>query len=139
MVLINYVATSHHSHRYFLEKDSLESGAQSFLEFLIQCATQDEFQGAGKKTLLTTKDEDIELKKLLLTGILYVTSDTQNNLAHQTLIETSFFGALLLFLDPNASQPSIARYQPGQLRELQLHALAVLTNLLVLLPEHFHS
>jgi hypothetical protein len=36
MVLINYIATSTQSHKYFLEKDGIET---SFLEFLIQCAT----------------------------------------------------------------------------------------------------
>ena len=45
---------------------------------------------------------------------------------------------LLLFLDPAQSTlPSIARYQPGQLRDLQLHVLSVITNVSPMLPEHF--
>lgn len=94
MILINYVATSTQSHRFFLERDHVEGSPQSFLEFLIQCATQDEFSAAAngslKKPLLTTKDEDIELKKLLLTGILYLTRDPLNTQAHQTLMDTNF-------------------------------------------------
>jgi hypothetical protein len=39
-VLINYIATSVQSHQFFLEK---ENGEFSFLEFLIQCVVQDEF------------------------------------------------------------------------------------------------
>jgi len=81
MVLINYVATSLESHKFFLEKD--ESETQSFLEFLIQVAIQDELTaGEGKKPLLTAKDEDLELKKLLLTGILYLVRSTSNTQAH---------------------------------------------------------
>ncbi len=81
MVLINYVATSLESHKFFLEKD--ESETQSFLEFLIQVAIQDEMTaGEGKKPLLTAKDEDLELKKLLLTGILYLVRSPSNTQAH---------------------------------------------------------
>lgn len=71
-------------------------------------------QGSSqKKYQLTTKDEDIELKKLLLTGILYLVRDPANLQAHQTLIDTHFIQALLLFIDPNTTTPSILRYQPA--------------------------
>lgn len=81
LVLINYIATNQDSHKYFLEKDDGES--QSFLEFLIQVAIQDELTaGDGKKQMLSAKDEDLELKKLLLTGILYLVRSPDNNMAH---------------------------------------------------------
>ena len=92
-----------------------------------------------KKFQLTTKDEDIELKKLLLTGVLYLVRDPSNTQAHQTLIDTGFIRAMLLFLDPNTTVPSILRYQPAQLKELQIHILALLTNMIPLIPEHFHQ
>lgn len=112
-VLINYVATSMSSHQVFLEKDSRVGNDSTFLEFLIKNVIYDEVSSGGKKYHLTTKDEDIELKKLLLTGILYLVRDPSNTQAHQTLIDTGFIRALLLFLDPNTTTPSILRYQPA--------------------------
>lgn len=58
-------------------------------------------QSGSKKFLLSTKDEDIELKKLLFTGILYLVRDPENSQAHQTLIDTNFVKALLMFIDPS--------------------------------------
>ena len=84
-VLINYIATSLASHSAFLEKDSRTGDDSSFLEFLIKNAIYDEVSGgsnSNKKYYLTTKDEDIELKKLLLTGILYLVRDPSNTDAH---------------------------------------------------------
>jgi ubiquitin C-terminal hydrolase len=82
-VLINYVATSLQSHSFFLERDSSYGDGQTFLEFLINQAVFDELNQVGsKKFLLSTKDEDIELKKLMLTGILYLVRDSENKQAH---------------------------------------------------------
>ena len=75
----------------------------------------------------------------MLTGILYLVRDPSNTEAHQTLINTGFIRAILLFLDPNTTAPSILRYQPAQLQELQIHILALLTNIIPLVPEHFHQ
>lgn len=89
-VLINYLATSPLSHQFFLDKD--DPSGISFLEFMIRCVTQDELATSGqKKPLLTIKDEDVELKKLLLTGILYICREKSNTEAHQVLIDTNFF------------------------------------------------
>jgi hypothetical protein len=143
-VLINYIATSISSHQVFLETDSRTGTDSTFLEFLIKNAIYDEVTpnngpAGTKKFQLTTKDEDIELKKLLLTGVLYLVRDPSNTQAHQTLIDTGFIRAMLLFLDPNTTVPSILRYQPAQLKELQIHILALLTNIIPLIPEHFHQ
>ncbi len=118
-VLINYVATSLQSHSFFLERDSRNGDDRTFLEFLINQAVFDELNQTGsKKFLLSTKDEDIELKKLMLTGILYLVRDPENTAAHQTLVDTGFIKALLMFIDPSSQSPSIQRYQPAQLCEL---------------------
>lgn len=139
-VLINYVATSLQSHSFFLERDSSNGDGQTFLEFLINQAVFDELNQVGsKKFLLSTKDEDIELKKLMLTGILYLVRDSENKQAHQTLIDTGFIKALLMFIDPNSQAASVQRYQPAQLSELQIHCLSLLTNIIPMIPEHFHQ
>jgi cilia- and flagella-associated protein 69 len=114
-VLINYIATSISSHQVFLETDSRTGTDSTFLEFLIKNAIYDEVTpnngpAGTKKFQLTAKDEDIELKKLLLTGVLYLVRDPSNTQAHQTLIDTGFIRAMLLFLDPNTTVPSILRY-----------------------------
>ena len=113
-VLINYIATSLSSHQAFLEKDSRTGSDLTFLEFLIKNVIHDEVSsfasGSAKKYHLTTKDEDIELKKLLFTGILYLVRDPKNLQAHQTLIDTGFIRAVMQFLDPNTLSSSILRY-----------------------------
>lgn len=44
-----------------------------------------------------------------------------------------------MFIDPNTTASSITRYQPPQLKELQIHCLAVITSILPMIPEHFHQ
>lgn len=44
-----------------------------------------------------------------------------------------------MIIDPSTSAPSITRYAPPQLKELQIHGLALITCLLPWIPEHFHS
>lgn len=74
--MINYIVTCEESHSFFLEKESEED--RSFLEVLLHYATHDELYSvasAGKykeKALFTTRDEDVEFKKLLWTGVLYL-------------------------------------------------------------------
>ena len=78
-VLINYIATSYQSHKFFLEQDN----DTSFLEFIVKSFVQDELLGSPqKKPSLSIKEEDVELKKLFLTGILYLARDPANIEAH---------------------------------------------------------
>ena len=45
-----------------------------------------------------------------------------------------------MFLDQSInSTQSIARYQPPQQKELQIHVLTILTNLIPLVTENFHQ
>lgn len=109
LILINYIVTSPASHKFMLERDSPDHA--SFLEMLIWYATHDElnqqinFVGDGTaksiKPLFTTRDEDVEFKKLLWTSILYTARSPENSEAHQTLIEKDFVHALLVYIDPN--------------------------------------
>jgi len=44
-----------------------------------------------------------------------------------------------MFIDPNSQAASVQRYQPAQLSELQIHCLSLLTNIIPMIPEHFHQ
>ena len=92
-ILINYIVTSTASHKFFLEKESPDTeSSESFLEAIIDYATHDElntkvnFVGDGGsksvKPLFTTRDEDVEFKKLLWTCVLYLVRDIENVEAH---------------------------------------------------------
>ena len=86
-ILINYVVTCKESHEWFLES---EGPMGSFVEALVWIATHDElnekvgFVGEApsssktEKPLFTTRDEDVEFKKLLWTSILYLARDPNN-------------------------------------------------------------
>ena len=97
-ILINYVVTCIQSHRFFLERETPNDS--SFLEAIIYYATHDElnskvnFVGDGTsksvKPLFTTRDEDVEFKKLLWTCVLYLIRNPDNFEAHQCLIEKNF-------------------------------------------------
>lgn len=149
-ILINYVVTCHASHQFFLERET--PGESTFLEAILFYATHDElnsklnFVGDGNNTtaktvkpLFTTRDEDVEFKKLLWTCILYVVRDSANDEAHRCLIDNSFMQALLMYVDPNNSSLSTHRWQPPQLKEIQIHGLSVMSSLIPLIPDHFHS
>lgn len=89
-ILINYVVTCLVSHKYFLEREI--PGEMNFLECILHYATHDElnssinFVGDGTsksvKPLFTTRDEDVEFKKLLWTCVLYLVRDPSNEEAH---------------------------------------------------------
>ncbi len=85
-ILINYVVTCKASHLFFLERETPNDS--SFLEAILFYSTHDElnskvsFVGDGSNTgaktdkpLFTTRDEDVEFKKLLWTCVLYLVRD----------------------------------------------------------------
>jgi cilia- and flagella-associated protein 69 len=121
-ILINYVVTSTASHKFFLERETPSDS--TFLEALLYYSTHDElnskinFVGDGASTnkslkpLFTTRDEDVEFKKLLWTCVLYLVRDPDNIEAHNCVIEKNFMQALLMYIDPNNSSLSTHRWQP---------------------------
>lgn len=81
-ILINYVIIEKTSHDFFYLKDPQDGG--SLMDTLLHYATVDEFysleqgdniQPGQEKYVFTTNDEDIELKKLLWTTVLYASRD----------------------------------------------------------------
>lgn len=82
------------SHQFFLERETPNDS--TFLEAILFYATHDElnnkvnFVGDGTagstgktvKPLFTTRDEDVEFKKLLWTCVLYIVRDMENKEAH---------------------------------------------------------
>jgi len=108
-ILINYVVSAPTSHKFFLERET--PGHSNFLASLIRYSTHDELNsqisfasdGSSKqvKPLFTTRDEDVEFKKLLWTAVLYVVRDPDNDGAHRTVVDHHFLEALLTYIDPN--------------------------------------
>lgn len=85
-ILINYVVIEKESHPYLFEKD-MQDG-RSLIQSIMYYATVDEFyslehgdkiQPGQEKYLFSTNDEDIELKKLLWTTILYASKDADSH------------------------------------------------------------
>jgi hypothetical protein len=145
-ILMNYVIIEKKSHEFFFEKDPQEG--RSLMDTIMHYATVDEIysleQGDNihpgqEKYVFTTTDEDIELKKLLWTTILYSGRDADCATAHKEIMEQNFLNCIMMYLDPQSSNPQLHRWQPPQLQELQIHGLSLLCNLLPLIPEYIHS
>jgi hypothetical protein len=85
------------SHKFFLERET--PNESTFLEAILFYSTHDELNGKvnfvggdstnmnntgskNVKPLFTTRDEDVEIKKLLWTCVLYLTRDSGNIEAH---------------------------------------------------------
>jgi hypothetical protein len=145
-ILINYVVIEKQSHGFFFEKDPTDG--RSLIQSLMHYATVDEFysleqgekiQPGQEKYLFTTNDEDIELKKLLWTTVLYASKDADCQQAHKEIMDQNFLNCILMYLDPHSNNPQLHRWQPPQLQELQIHGLSLLCNLLPLIPEYIHS
>ena len=98
-------------------------------------------QPGQEKYVFTTNDEDIELKKLLWTTVLYASRDSECAQAHKEIIQTGFLNYLIMYLDnrDTSNNPQLTRWQPPQVQELQIHALSIICNLLTLIPEYIHS
>jgi hypothetical protein len=88
--------------------------------------------------MFTTRDEDVEFKKLLWTCVLYIVRDSGNEIGHQSVVQRDFLSAILMYIDPSNSGFTANRWQPPQLKEIQIHGLSVLSSMIVLVPEHFH-
>ncbi len=137
-ILINYALNSPLSHKYFLSKDSEKD--QSFFETLLKYAAHDELALQGdaekeEKLLFTSKEEDTEFKKLLWTSISSLIKDETRALVHQAVIDSHFINALLFYFNTDQSILAAHRWQAPQLREMQLHALSVITSIIVIMPE----
>jgi hypothetical protein len=146
-ILVNYVAACPESHRFFLDKEEDNPDSHSFLDVIQFYATHDElgsnpaFVGDTVdkfKPILTTREEDVEFKKLLWTCILYVVRDPENIQAHQSLMDKDFVSAILMYIESQATSPTLSRWQSPQLKEIQIHGLQILSSLINLIPEHFH-
>ena len=61
----------------------------------------------------------------------------QKSEAHQIIQDKEFLSSLLVYLDSNS--PIMHRWQPPQLKELQIHALQILGYLINIIPEHFNQ
>ena len=137
--MINYALNTPSSHQYFLSKDS--ENAIIILIVLLKYAAHDELilreeEKKDKKLLFTSKEEDTEFKKLLWTSILSLIKDDSKNEIVQSVIESKFINALLLYFNPDYRDVlSAHRWQAPQLREMQLQALCVISRIIVIMPE----
>lgn len=73
--------------------------------------------------------------------MLYASRDADCQQAHKEIMESGFLNYLIMYLDnrETSSNPQLTRWQPPQVQELQIHALAMICNLVTLIPEYVHS
>jgi hypothetical protein len=85
---------------------------------------------------LTT--EDLEFKKLILSGILLgVESDNKKIL--EIVGNSNFIQSMLDYIHPLSSNHAVIRWSAPQLREIQLHCLNILSNLIVYMKDYFYQ
>lgn len=93
-ILMNYVIIEKSSHSFFFEKDPQDG--RSLMDAIMHYATVDEIysleQGDSihpgqEKYMFGVTDEDIELKKLLWTTILYSGRDSDCTVAHKEIMD----------------------------------------------------
>jgi len=70
------------------------------------------------KPIFTTRDEDVEFKKLVWTSILYIVRQPENAVAHQALQEKDFISAVLMYIDNQQTSTLLSRWQSPQLKEV---------------------
>jgi hypothetical protein len=140
-ILINYTLNSPLSHKFFLTKDMEDN--TSFFEVLLKYATHDELvlQGESEedKLLFTSKEEDTEFKKLLWTSISSLIKEDTAKYIHKLLVDYKFINALAFYFGNDQTVFAAHRWQAPQLREMQLNALSVITNIIVIMPEEFRQ
>jgi hypothetical protein len=54
-------------------------------------------------------------------------------------MDQNFLNCIMMYLDPHSNNPQMHRWQPPQLKELQIHGLSVLCNLMPLIPDFIHG
>ena len=141
-ILINYTLNSPLSHKFFLSKDIEDD--TSFFEVLLKYATHDELvlqsdYDNQEKLLFTSKEEDTEFKKLLWTSISSLIKEDTKKYIHKPVVDSKFIRALAFYFSNDQSVFAAHRWQAPQLREMQLNALAVITNIIVIMPEEFRQ
>jgi hypothetical protein len=72
----------------------------------------DNIQPGQEKYVFTTNDEDIELKKLLWTTVMYASRDADCDYAHKEIINTGFLNFLIMYLESTStsSNPQLHRW-----------------------------
>lgn len=91
-----------------------------------------------KKAEFGTNIEDLEFKKLLWSGIL-TAIQSNNPQVLQFTQDVDFLKYLLLYIDPSSNSYAVNRWSAPQLREIQLHALSVLSNIILYMKDDFEQ
>lgn len=140
---MNYMLAIPQCIEHFLEKTNLVTGETeySFFETLVGCASIDEetffdtrIRMGDKKAEFGTNIEDLEFKKLLWSGIL-TAIQSSNPQVLQVIQDVDFLKYLLLYIDPSSNSYAVNRWSAPQLREIQLHALSVLGNVILYMKD----
>jgi hypothetical protein len=115
------------------------------LEILFHYATIDEVKfgesktrAADKKVEFGTNAEDLEMKKLLWSGLLTCVESNNDNVI-EIAQNSNFIKHLLIYIDTTNSSYAVTRWSSPQLRELQQHALSILSNLILYMKDDFEE
>lgn len=111
----------------------------------MSCASIDELtffdtriRMGDKKAEFGTNIEDLEFKKLLWSSIL-AAIQSNNQEVISIIQETGFLKYLLLYIDPMSNSYAVNRWSAPQLREIQLHCLGVLANIVLYMKDDFEE
>ncbi|OMJ83633.1 hypothetical protein SteCoe_15422 [Stentor coeruleus] len=139
MILITSVVACPETHSFLLNKDE---SSESFLEELVRFGSHDEINlasaGNAAKAMWGTEIEDLEFKKLVWTAICRTVSSGIPE-AIEMVEKSDFLPALLLYLDPGQNNQTITRWEDPQVKELQIHTLHCIFNILPFFQEHFQQ
>lgn len=109
-------------------------------EILIYFATIDENIYANQASIKEAKPvfglttEDLEFKKLILSGIL-LGVESNNKQILDIVGNSTFIQSMLDYIHPLSSNHAVNRWSAPQLREIQLHCLNILSNLIVFMKD----
>ena len=117
----------------------------SFLEILLYFATIDEtifynipFRTNNLRAVFGLTTEDLEFKKLILSGILLAV-ESNNPIILEICGKSNFIQSLLLYIDPLSNSYAVNRWSHPQLREIQVHCLNILSNLILYMKNYFYE